>query len=546
MSALVRIAAVLTLLAGSALGQVFPPVPEPAGNPTTPAKALLGKALFWDEQLSSTRTVACGTCHRWDAGGSDPRVTSTNPGPDGLYGTADDIIGSFGVVRQDATGSFVADPVFGVRRQVTRRRAPSPINAGYLSVLFWDGRADDVYRDPETNQVVLPSGAALEHQAAGPPVNDGEMGHIGRSWTDIAQDLPSLTPLALASNIPAALSTFIGSSNYAQLFQQVYGSPGVTPNRIIFAIAAYERTLVSDQSPFDLWLAGQGTLTPQENQGRQTFNALCKVCHTDVDNAVLTNGPVLNDFQNIGVRPLSDDRGRFEVTQVVLDQGKFKTPGLRNVELRAPYFHNGGMATLADVMDFYERGGDHFVNIAPEMFNIIGAFGPSAQADVEALMRALTDPRVANGLPPFDRPTLWSETSAVPTTFGFGTAGSGGIAPTAIALQPAFLGNQGLTIGVDATAPGAFAFVVWDLFSNASPTNVFGHNVYLAQSPAMTTAGVGFTQGSGTGGGFASTTLGLPANPAFAGAILWGQWLVVDPAGPVGFSSSNPFGLPLF
>src|SRR5438552_11603840 len=106
----------LTLLpSGAALAQPpppppplapLPPPPEPAGNPVTTAKANLGKALFWDEQLSSTRTVACGSCHRSGSGGSDPRSTlavahSVHPGPDGITGTEDDIAGSQGVVLND-------------------------------------------------------------------------------------------------------------------------------------------------------------------------------------------------------------------------------------------------------------------------------------------------------------------------------------------------------------------------------------------------------------------------------------------------------------
>src|ERR1041385_2742495 len=80
----------------------FVPPTDPAGNPTTPQKALLGKALFWDEQLSASRPVACGTCHVFGHGGGDPRSANvTHPGPDGVFGTADDIHGSPGVVLQD-------------------------------------------------------------------------------------------------------------------------------------------------------------------------------------------------------------------------------------------------------------------------------------------------------------------------------------------------------------------------------------------------------------------------------------------------------------
>jgi len=527
-------------------GQILPPPPQPAGNPSTPDKVLLGKALFWDEQLSSTRTVACGTCHRWANGGSDPRTNSVDPGPDGVYGSMDDIIGSFGVVRQDQNANYVADPVFGVQRQVTGRRAPSPINAAYLADMFWDGRADGTFRDPLTNQVVLQSGGALENQAAEPPVDEREMSHIGRSWADIAADLPPLLPLALATNVPSQLSSFIGGQTYAQLFQQAYGSAGVTPQRIVFAIAAYQRSLISDQSLFDLSLVGQYTMTLQEQLGKTTFTALCSNCHDDVLPGVLVTGPVLGSYRNIGVRPNSEDVGRFAVTQNPLDMGRFKVPGLRNVALRAPYFHNGSQATLLDVIDFYARGGDFHVNQDPLIFNIIGAVSPSDRTNMVAFLNLLTDPRVQNELPPFDRPTLWSEGNHQSVTFGVGTAGSGGLAPRASSWPPPYLGNPQVSVGVDQAAPGAFAFIVWDLFANAQPTNVLGHNVYLAQTPAMTTGGIGLTQGSGSGGGYASFVFGLPTASSFVGVSLYGQWLIVDPLGPAGFASSDAFGLTLF
>src|SRR5262245_18208981 len=226
---------------------ILPPPPVPPGNPTTPDKVLLGKALFWDEQLSSSRSVACGTCHVPEAGGADPRTAmSLHPGADGLFGTDDDVHGSPGVARHLANGQLVASPLFGVQRQVTNRRAPSVVNAAYAAKLFVDGRADGVFRDPVSSAVVLPSGGALESQMAGPPVSTTEMAHLGRTWFDIANELPSLVPLQLATQVPAALQQFLANDTYDAVFARVFGSPGVTPVRIIFAIAAYERSLISD------------------------------------------------------------------------------------------------------------------------------------------------------------------------------------------------------------------------------------------------------------------------------------------------------------
>ena len=91
------------LLLAAALPAQLPPPPVPFENPLTPEKVVLGKILFWDEQLSSDDSTACGTCHQPEFGGSDPRAADAlHPGPDGLFGTADDIRGSFGVTRQDS------------------------------------------------------------------------------------------------------------------------------------------------------------------------------------------------------------------------------------------------------------------------------------------------------------------------------------------------------------------------------------------------------------------------------------------------------------
>ena len=331
---------------------ILPPPPVPVGNPQTLAKILLGKALFWDEQLSSTRTVACGTCHVLAHGGTDPRVGAVDPGRDGVVGTDDDVHGSSGVVRHDRAAGFVYDPVFGLQPQVTSRKAPSVINAAYAAALFGDGRATEVFRDPTTGAEILAKNAALESQAVAPLLNDREMAHMGRAWPDVFVDLQGLLPLALATNVPTRLAQFVAGQTYASLFQQAFGTPGITAARVAFAIAAYERTLVSDQSPYDLYLAGRGTLTPAEARGLTKFDQFCVECHADISPAVLITGPVNEAYRNIGVRPVADDGGRFAVTNNPLDRGRFRVPGLRNVALRAPYFHNGGPASLGEVIDF--------------------------------------------------------------------------------------------------------------------------------------------------------------------------------------------------
>jgi hypothetical protein len=123
---------------GNFQSQIFsplPPPPAPAGNPVTAAKASLGKTLFWDEQMSSTLTVSCGTCHRPAAGGSDPRTIvnnsrSRNPGFDNVFNTPDDVFGSPGVPLNNFDGTYSPSNSFGFNEQVTPRKAPSYLNAG--------------------------------------------------------------------------------------------------------------------------------------------------------------------------------------------------------------------------------------------------------------------------------------------------------------------------------------------------------------------------------------------------------------------------------
>ena len=116
-----------------AAAQSLPAPPFPPENPITEEKRILGKALFWDEQLSSDNTVACGTCHIPSAGGSDPRVDmgSRHPGLNGVYGDSDDRFASAGVRLADSSGNLTPDATFGFSPQVTGRRSPSPTGSSW-------------------------------------------------------------------------------------------------------------------------------------------------------------------------------------------------------------------------------------------------------------------------------------------------------------------------------------------------------------------------------------------------------------------------------
>ena len=549
-SALRRLRYLLVLLPIAAIAQVpppplgpLPPPPVPPGNPITLAKVNLGKTLFWDEQLSSSRTVACGTCHRAETGGSDPRsvngaVAATNPGPDGVLGNADDLTGSPGVVQAVAGGAYEWATFFGLTPQVTSRHAPSHINAAYAPNTFWDGRAQGQFNDPVGGATILNAGGALENQASGPPVSSAEMGHLGRDWTNAAARIAAVKPLALAAFIPADLKTWIADRDYAALFDEAFGTPAVTAARIALAIATYERTLVSNRAKIDSVIAGTATLTPQETQGQNIFIASgCNGCHAG---ALFSD----NQFHYIGVRPASDDPGRFAVTGAPGDLGAMKTPSLRNVGLRSSYFHTGRFRALEDVVAFYNRGGDFTAPNKPPVIRPLG-LNPQQQAALVAFLRnVLTDPRVRDASAPFDRPSLYTDAELVPVVSGAGVPGSAGAEPVPVALEPALSGNPEFTVGVHGGLGGATARLVID-FSEPAPS---GAGQPPEAGPASTPFAEILTtlQGSGAGNGWGSATLAIPTDAALIGQTLHGRWFVTDPAAEGGVASSAAFSFKVF
>ncbi|MFN0135524.1 MAG: cytochrome-c peroxidase [Phycisphaerae bacterium] len=391
----------------------LPPVPVPPANPITEPKRILGKILFWDEQLSSDNTVSCGTCHLPGLAGSDPRI-GRNPGPDNTLNTPDDKLGSPGVAKMDISEEYVEDPIFGFAAQVTRRNAQSVVGSGFSNnAMFWDGRAAGQFVDPETGSTEINNGGALESQAIGPILSSIEMGHDGRTWPQVREKLTAARPLAHARRIPPDMRNAIsGGKTYADLFADAFGDSEITATRIAFAIATYERTLIPNQAPIDAFIAGNAAaLTPAQTQGLNIFlgpQAHCNVCHTP---PVFSN----HTFRNIGLRPPVEDTGRQEVTNQPGDLGRFKTPTLRNVGLKNRFMHNGQLQTLTAVVNFYATPGNNFPqNRDPAAANIVIPLN-ARPALVDFLTNALTDPRVRNEVFPFDRPLLRSEGEACPS-----------------------------------------------------------------------------------------------------------------------------------
>lgn len=259
----------------------LPPIPWPEDNPYSPARAELGRILFFDGRLSANGAVSCAFCHQPDHAFSGN--TPLSRGVDGKPGL---------------------------------RHAPTLINCAWDKSQFWDGRAP-----------------TLEAQVISPVTNPDEMG----------------------MTVDTLVEKIRGIKGYAPLFAAAFGDPGIDFDRIAKAIATFERTIVSGNSAYDRYVAGdKSALTKQQKDGLDFFEKKgeCAECHS---------GPSFTNekFANLGIGSagLHPDPGREAVTGKRGDLGKFKVPTLRDVARRGPYMHDGSVKTLSDVLDVYAKGG---------------------------------------------------------------------------------------------------------------------------------------------------------------------------------------------
>ena len=536
------------LLASSLCAQGLPVQPVPAQNPITPQKAILGKLLFWEEQMSSNNRVACGTCHTFGAGGGDLR-RAVHPGGDGVTPSPDDVFGSPGIPHNDAANDYLPDPVFGTGPQVGKRASPSFLTAAWFPELFWDGRARTNFIDPATGATLIPNGGALENQALGPLLAADEMAHDARLFAEVTTKLVWSKPMALATNLPADMAVAIAAgTTYPQLFQAAFGTPDITAQRIAFALATYQRTLVPNQTPYDLFVAGNlNALTLQQRNGLNVFNgpARCHLCHTP---GLFSDG----QFRNLGLRPISQDPGRQAVTGNPADGGKFKVPSLRNVGLRTSFMHNGQFTSVPQVVGFYIGGGGPNLQnkdplLLPPNGPPPGGVPPQAANDlINFLQNGLTDPRVANGLPPFDRPTLRSQTLPEQgVLYGAGSAGTGGRVPQMLAGVPANVGNVDWKLGVANARGGALSTLVLNLFPTTAQLGGVNLNVLLNGGELLLPGVLGGAPGA-AGAGFGSLRLTVPNDPGLAGLTLFAQWFVWDVGVPAGAATSRGGQISLF
>jgi cytochrome c peroxidase len=244
----------------------------------------------------------------------------------------------------------------GVGGALGTRNAPSAMNTAGRLQLFWDGRA-----------------ATLEEQALSPIEN----------------------PLEMALSIDAALARVNGSPRYAAAFQQWFGGPA-TRKTLGKALAAFEKTLETSNSPYDRYAKGDETaISDEARRGRLIFigKANCANCHSGED---FTS----DRFKNIGLFNGKDlnDSGRAAISGHPEDAGAFKVPSLRNVAVTAPYMHNGMFATLREVIEYYNdpdrtvKGGLHRDAVLNKPLGLT----ETELSELEAFLRTLTDDRFAH------------------------------------------------------------------------------------------------------------------------------------------------------
>jgi cytochrome c peroxidase len=302
---------------GPALG--LPPLPPVDGGVATQAQIELGRKLFMDRRLSSNNTMSCAMCH---------------------------------VPEQGFAAVEIATAI-GLEGRSGRRNAPTLLNVAYVGKLFHDGRSP-----------------TLEAQAWAPLLNPIEMGNAGSD---------------------EVLDKIARMADYDGKFEAAFA--GARPDRakLAAALAGYQRTLVSGNSRFDRWRYGkdESALNAAEQAGFAVFagKGRCIACHTVGDrHALFADG----QFHNTGLgwarsqgapgrhkvrlapgvlvevsdqslasvsEPLQEDMGRFEVTKRATDRWAYRTPSLRNIALSGPYMHDGSLATLEAVVDYYEQGG---------------------------------------------------------------------------------------------------------------------------------------------------------------------------------------------
>jgi cytochrome c peroxidase len=236
------------------------------------------------------------------------------------------------------------------------RHSPTIVNAAWGAIFMWDGRLAD-----------------LEEQALGPIQSPGEM------------NMP----------IEVLMERLATIAEYKPLFTTAFPGTGLSPKTLAAAIATYERTVVSEQAPFDVWIEGnEQAISEEAKRGFVIFNtkAQCSTCHEGWN---FTN----DGFQDIGLASADVGRGQF-LPGVIKMKHAFKTPGLREIARRSPFMHDGSMATLEQVVEHYDQGGVD----RPSRSDLVKPLGltPQEKSELVAFLKTLTsqlDPTTVPVLP---------------------------------------------------------------------------------------------------------------------------------------------------
>lgn len=310
----------------------------PADNPTTEAGVTLGKHLFYDPILSVDSTMSCSSCHLSNGAFTDNLAFS-----------------------------------FGVRGEQTPRSSMALVNMVYVTdAIFWDGRA-----------------SSLEEQALLPIEDPIE---LHESWDNVEEKLQA-------------------HPDYPAMFRQAFGIENkqeITRGLAVKAIAQFERTLVSGNSKWDKWRRGEYQFTDEELDGFLMFFDEANGALPDAECAHCHNAPLFtsNDFFNNGLDAAAsfgdfEDKGLGAVTGRASDNGKFRSPTLRNIELTAPYMHDGRFQTLEEVIDHYNSGGKPADNKDPLLHNL--QLDEEQKQSLIAFLKTLTDEDFINN-PDYQNP----------------------------------------------------------------------------------------------------------------------------------------------
>ncbi len=276
----------------------------PIQNPYSPGKVELGKLLFWDPILSGNKDVACVTCHHPSHGYAEQLEFSIGVGGQGLS-----------ALRRNGT--------------IVKRNSQTILNTAF------NGITSDGYYNPEVGPMFWDNRSkSLEKQAIEPILSAEEMRGV-----QIPKEAILDTVIQRLERIPV----------YVALFEEAFGEHAITVENLGRAIAAFERTLITNQSRFDQYAAGKpNALSSFEIRGMMNFiETGCANCHS---------GPMFSDFElHVLTVPENDQLN-------ILDDGDgsfaFRTPTLRNLGITSPYMHNGVFSTLEEVLEFYDEAAD--------------------------------------------------------------------------------------------------------------------------------------------------------------------------------------------